>query len=70
MTKKNIQHLSLSFYITPFVCFKIFFTFYVAPLHCIALDAVNSQRSGKILNTKFKHNPGLRAARDQEEKII
>ena len=27
------------------------------------LDCVNSHRPGKIINTKLRHNPGLRGAR-------
>ena len=68
---KSFQHLQFSFYSTPFECFRTVFTFYVSlPKKKYArsevfpplLGGVNSHRPGKIINKKYKHNPGLRGA--------
>ena len=65
------QHLQFSFYSTPFVCFKTVFTFYVASpkkkcaqseVFFSLLGGVISHRPGKIINKKYKQNPGLRGA--------
>ena len=69
--KKKFQHLTLSFYSTNLKCFKTVFTFYVSPskksMHgrnylSPLLGGVNSTRPIKIINRKYKHNPGLRGA--------
>ena len=63
---KKIQHLPLSFYRTPFECFKTVFTFYVAPpkkkcarseVFFLLLGGVYSHRPGKIIKKKYMHNP-------------
>ena len=64
--QKKIKDVQFSFYSTPFVSFKTVFTFYVATKQkrvCVGsfftILGGGSHRPGKIINKKFKHNPGI-----------